>query len=92
METPTTSQALTDFAPRTAVLIVMVVPGPPVQLQIDMMRTSPTGDSILARYRTAPGNTLEAVSAFELLLAGTLMGQKQSVPNLTGLPALSTEQ
>jgi hypothetical protein len=67
------------------------MPGPPPYLQIDLFATHPHAtDRILARYTTPPGNVLEAASAFELLLSGTLWGQPHGMEGLD-IPCLAKE-
>ncbi len=77
------TKPLTSLPPRTAAIVVVLMPGPPPFLQIDLFNTTASsGDRILARCTTPPANVIEASSAFELLLSGTLWGQPHDMKGL----------
>lgn len=86
----TNPKPLVQHPPRTAAIVAIVMPGPPPYLQIDLFDTASQGpEPIVARYTTRPENTLEASTAFELLLSGTLWGQPHdmrglNLPNVKG--------
>ena len=92
METTKPSPPLVELPPRSAVIVVMLLPGPPPVIQMDLMRTGTAGDGIVARYQTTPANVMEAASAFEMLLGGTLMGQKLQPSTLVQFPTISRTQ
>ena len=74
---------LVSMPPRTAAIVVVVVEGPPPFVQIDLFDTrAGATDRVVARYTTGLKNTLEAASAFELLLSGTLWGQPHDMKGL----------
>lgn len=59
------------------------MPGNPPFLQIDLMNTVSTNeDRIIGRYTTGLSNAIEASTAFELLLSGTLWGQPHDMKGL----------
>jgi hypothetical protein len=79
----TETKPLNQHPPRTAAIVAVVMPGPPAYLQIDLFDTQANStDRIIARYTTNPDNVIEAASAFELLLSGTLWGQPHNMKGL----------
>lgn len=79
----TEPKPLNQLPPRSAAIVAVVMPGPPPFLQIDLFDTqSGSTNRIVARYTTRPENALEASSAFELLLSGTLWGQPHEMKGL----------
>ncbi len=72
--------------PKAQSIVVVLMPGPPPYLLIDLFAPGAT-DRIVARYTTRPENVQEACAAFELFLNGTLWGAPRSLAG-TQIPAI----
>lgn len=89
--TPLPIPPLTSLPPGTATIMTVLLPGDPPRVQLDLLSTINDKTEIVVRHIAPAGQQLEIIAAFEVLLAGTVMGKPLDPSGFTRTHTTPTE-